>query len=76
VPVAVFTKDDAAVTPFTSSDTGVPASLKPVRVGVVSNVTLSVLDAPSSEDASRSGAAKLGATVSTTMFSGAEGADS
>jgi len=66
-PVAVLATPDAAVTPFTSSVTRLPASAVPLKVGVVSSVTLSLFDAPVSEVATRSGVLTVGAVVSTTI---------
>ena len=54
LPVAVATALPTAVAP-SNKVTALPASAVPVKVGVVSLVTLSVLDTPLSEAAVRSG---------------------
>jgi len=59
------------VTPSISSATTEPGSAVPLKVGVVSVVMLSVLDAPVSELATRSGAVATGAAVSMTTVSAA-----
>ena len=74
VPPAVATALPTGVVP-SNSVTVFPAGAKPVKVGVVMLVTLSVFDAPLSDAGVRSGAdGAAGATVSIVTAKAAEGA--